>query len=154
MGTSVLTQILWWCSYFHNAAESSDPSYSYDSLRLHVARSARKEGNFGLAHRELAKYLASERGLGISSATDFHDIVEEIVVKGAAAQVLWSKDNMRAFRETSKLLYDMERSEEALKVCSVTALGISRSIVASGEQAPAELREVGTRVLLTLGRFI
>lgn len=160
LSSSVLTQVLWWSNYLTRASKDSDSNEDatneVDALRLLVARSARKEGNFGLAQRELGKYLSAERhGLG-TTGTEFSEIVEEIASGAAAAaeRLVWSKDNMRAFRETSKLLYDMEHSEEALKICSVTALGISKSIVTEGEQAPAELRETGTRVLLTLAKWI
>ncbi|OXU25637.1 hypothetical protein TSAR_001094 [Trichomalopsis sarcophagae] len=160
LSSSVLTQVLWWSNYLTRANKDTDSNENatneVDALRLHVARSARKEGNFGLAQRELGKYLSAERhGLG-TNGTEFREIVEEIASGAAAAaeRLVWSKDNMRAFRETSKLLYDMECTEEALKICSVTALGISKSIVSAGEQAPAELRETGTRVLLTLAKWI
>jgi hypothetical protein len=153
LNSSVLTQVLWWSDYFWKTEKYPQSVGDVEALRLHVARTARKEGNFELAQRELGKYFASGCGLATRSAV-FQDIVEEVLSGAeAAVRVNWSEDNTRAFRETSKLLYNMERTEEALKVCSVTALGISRSIVSAGDQAPAELREVGTKVLLTLGKL-
>lgn len=158
LGSSVLTQVLWWSDYFKRSDKNDRSPSEVNNLRLHVARSARKEGNFALAQRELAKYFASEREFSVEHHQPqlFQTIVEEILSAGgdSGVQVTWTKDNMRAFRETSKLLYNMGKSEEALKVCSVTAFGISKSIVESGEQTLPEIREVGTKVLLTLGKWI
>ncbi|XP_058794779.1 serine/threonine-protein kinase SMG1 [Phymastichus coffea] len=169
LDSSVLTQILWWSDYFKRSDKSGGCSLSeVNGLRLHVARSARKEGNFALARRELAKYFAIS-GLGgpgqdiDDNAGDddhhhrrFQAVVDGIIGCGSESlqPINWTKDNMRAFREMSKLLYNMNQCEEAVKVCSVTALGISRSIVDSGEQTLPEVREVGTKVLLTLGKWI
>ncbi|XP_035721238.1 serine/threonine-protein kinase SMG1-like isoform X1 [Vespa mandarinia] len=151
LSTSILTQILWWSDYFckTNNAISNEVA----SLRLHVVRSARKEGNFNLAKREMIKYFKIEQDLfqikDIQGCT-FAEIIEKMLTE--SMHVKWSKNNMRAFREFAKLLYDMENIEEALKVCSATSLGISQSIV-GGEQL-ADLRETGTKLLLTLSKWI
>ncbi|KOX79166.1 Serine/threonine-protein kinase SMG1 [Melipona quadrifasciata] len=162
MDSSVLTRTLWWSEYFGRARKNNNPGTRLDNsdvadLRLHIVRIARKEGNFELAKRELLNYLRSERELcqfeggernyinpDFDQATD--DVLKNVM------HVKWSKNNIRAFREFSKLLYDMERVNKALKVCSATALGISRTIV-DGEQS-ADLRENGTILLLTLGKWI
>ena len=152
LNTSILTQILWWSDYFGKFNNSSSTE-KVASLRLDVARGARKEGNFNLAKREITKYFKSEQDLlqtENSENLQFSDIVESVLSN--PIHVKWSKNNMRAFREMSKLLYSMESTEKALKVCSVTALGISQTIV-GGEQS-ADLRETGTKLLLTLGKWI
>ncbi|KAJ8664855.1 hypothetical protein QAD02_006517 [Eretmocerus hayati] len=151
--TGILSQVLWWSDYFGRFNDSS--SSEVGSLRLHVARAARREGNFGLAQRELGRYFGSATNMG----TDLTTIVDGVVkgseeINAELSGLVWSKDNTRAFRETSKLLHDMERPDEALKVCCITALGISKSVVAAGEDAPPELREMGTKLLLTLGKWI
>lgn len=150
LDSSVLTQILWWSSYFQRTSNNLS-STEVQNLRLHVVYAARKEGNFALAQRELGKYFSTETDFQFSSSS-FMDIVEEII--DVPQEIKWTRDSTRAFRETSKLLYGMDKIDKALKVCSVTALGISKSIVAASEQALPELRELGTRALLTLGEFI
>ncbi|CAK9817618.1 Serine/threonine-protein kinase SMG1 [Anthophora quadrimaculata] len=165
MNSSVLSRTLWWSEYFGRARKNNSSEARFDNnevadLRLHIVRTARKEGNFELAKRELLNYLRTERGLcqldeykvGDRNYVDIDfDQVTENVLKNVM-HVKWSKNNIRAFREFSKLLYDMERVDKALKVCSATALGISRTIV-DGEQS-ADLRENGTILLLTLGKWI
>lgn len=162
MDSNILTRILWWSDYFGKTKKNNSLEMRLDNnevadLRLHIVRIARKEGNFELAKRELLNYLRSERELcqfeGIERNyinSDFDQITDDILKN--VMHVKWSKNNIRAFREFSKLLYDMERVNKALKVCSATALGISRTIV-DGEQSD-DLRENGTILLLTLGKWI
>ncbi|KAL0113113.1 hypothetical protein PUN28_012373 [Cardiocondyla obscurior] len=151
INSNVLTQFLWWSEYLNQTCDSG--STEVDSLRLHVVRTARKEGNFNLAKREMVKYLKSEQNLirlRNPSACTFTEITSGIL--DGPIDVKWAKSSMRAFRELSKLLYDMENTSEALRMCCATALGISRAIV-SGEQS-SDLRETGTKLLLTLGKWI
>ncbi|KYN40743.1 Serine/threonine-protein kinase SMG1 [Trachymyrmex septentrionalis] len=151
INSNILTQILWWSEYLDQACDSG--STEVDSLRLHVVRTARKEGNFNLAKREMVKYLKSEQNLirlENPTACTFTEITSGML--NGPVHVKWTKSSMRAFRELSKLLYDMEKTSEALRMCCVTALGISQAIV-SGEQS-ADLRETGTKLLLTLGKWI
>ncbi|XP_034180761.2 serine/threonine-protein kinase Smg1 isoform X1 [Osmia lignaria lignaria] len=165
MDSSVLTRTLWWSEYFGRVRKKdSKPSLNSNDvadLRLHIVRTARKEGNFELAKRELLNYLKSERELcwfeenkgserNYRVNLDFDQVTGDILKD--VMHVKWSKNNIRAFREYSKLLYDMECTDKAMKLCSATALGISRSIV-EGEQS-SELREYGTILLLTLGKWI
>ncbi|XP_011689275.1 PREDICTED: serine/threonine-protein kinase SMG1 [Wasmannia auropunctata] len=152
INSSILTQVLWWSEYLGQTCDSG--STEVDSLRLHVIRTARKEGNFNLAKREMVKYLKSEQDLirlKNSTACTFTEITSSMLNDGPV-HVKWTKSSMRAFRELSKLLYDMENTNEALRMCCVTALGISQAIV-SGEQS-ADLRDTGTKLLLTLGKWI
>ncbi|XP_043258587.1 serine/threonine-protein kinase SMG1 isoform X3 [Colletes gigas] len=172
MDSNVLTRILWWSEYFGSAREkdsskgrpSSGNTLSSEvaDLRLHIVRTARKEGNFKLSKRELLNYLRSEREICRIEEVkrgeerfervdlDFDRVTDDVLKN--VMRVKWSKNNMRAFRECSKLLYDMGRVDKALKVCSATALGISRAII-DGERS-TDLRENGTRLLLTLGKWI
>ncbi|XP_031845911.1 serine/threonine-protein kinase Smg1 isoform X3 [Nomia melanderi] len=163
MDSRVLTRILWWSEYFEKAREKENAKNSRASevadLRLHIVRTARKEGNFELAKRELINYLRSEQEIcrieekrrgGEHVDLKLDRITAETLRN--VMRVKWSKNNMRAFREYSKLLYDMDCVDNALKVCSATALGISRAIV-EGERS-TDLRENGTRLLLTLGKWI
>lgn len=81
--------------------------------------------------------------------------LNEIVEKCLSTEVegiKWTIDNVKAFRETSKLLYSIDRTDDALKMCSATALGISKSIMNNRGESSSELRELGTKVLLTLGK--
>ncbi|KAL6442065.1 hypothetical protein ACFW04_002410 [Cataglyphis niger] len=152
INSNVLTQVLWWSKYFDQSSDNN--STEVDSLRLHVIRTARKEGNFNLAKREIVKYFKLEQNLiqlkNSTAARTFADITNSML--NGPVHVKWTKNSMRAFREFSKLLYDMENTNEALKICCVTSLGISQAIV-NGEQS-ADLREMGTKLLLTLGKWI
>ncbi|XP_014477330.1 PREDICTED: serine/threonine-protein kinase SMG1 isoform X2 [Dinoponera quadriceps] len=147
INSCILTQVLWWSEYFGQSCENRA---EVDALRLHVIRAARKEGNFHLAKREMVKYFK-----GLFQAKKFTGGFAEITncVLSEPIRVKWTKNSMRAFREFSKLLYDMEKTGEALKMCCVTSLGISQAIV-GGEQSAYELRETGTKLLLTLGKWI
>ncbi|KAL6259418.1 hypothetical protein P5V15_009339 [Pogonomyrmex californicus] len=151
INSNILTQVLWWSEYLDQACNST--STEVDSLRLHIIRTARKEGNFNLAKREMVKYLKSERDLiQLKNPTvcTFTEITNSML--NGLVHVKWTKNSMRAFKELSKLLYDMEDTNKALKMCCATALGISQAII-SGEQS-IDLREMGTKLLLTLGKWI
>ncbi|XP_020295832.1 serine/threonine-protein kinase SMG1 isoform X3 [Pseudomyrmex gracilis] len=152
INSNILTQILWWSEYFDQACDNSTIQ-EVDNLRLDVIRTARKENNFNLAKREIVKYFKSERNLiqlQNLAVCNFSEITNSLL--NGSFHVKWTKNSMRAFREFSKLLYNMENTSEALKMCCVTSLGISQAIV-SGEQS-ADLRETGTKLLLTLGKWI
>ncbi|KAG7209878.1 hypothetical protein KM043_011480 [Ampulex compressa] len=151
MNSSVITQILWWSEYFTQMKNGCPAETA--SLRLHTIRTARKEGNFNLAKREMLKYFKYEQDLSKikdMGSLDFLQVTDTMLKE--PIRVRWSKNNMRAFREYSKLLYNMENADNALKVCSVTALGISQAII-DGEQS-SDLRETGTKLLLTLCKWI
>lgn len=161
LGSNVMSQILWWSDYFARIP-GSDASYAEQvaSLRLDVAKSARKEGNFKLAQRQIAKYFESEQILNFDTITTLTNENNNKFLLIAAnildqpLNIKWTKNNMRAFREMSKLLYSMESVEDAVKICSVTALGISRAIVSGEEESVNALRETGTKLMLTLGKWV
>ncbi|XP_066595255.1 serine/threonine-protein kinase SMG1 isoform X2 [Prorops nasuta] len=151
LNSNVLTKILWWSNYFCKTNNTSSAEVA--SLRLHVARSARKEGNVNLAKREILKYFQSDNVLSIKDPEkcSFGDITKYILDN--PINIKWSKNNMYAFKELSKLMYSKGKNDEALKIGSITALGISQAIV-SGEQQSTDLRETGTKLLLKLGKWI
>lgn len=151
INSNILTQILWWSEYFNETCNGG--TAEVNSLRLHVIRTARKERNFNLAKREMVKYFKLEQDLFLSknsTASTFSDITNTML--NEPIQIKWTKNSMRAFKEFSKLLYGMENTREALKMCCATSLGISQAIV-NGEQS-ADLRETGTKLLLTLSKWI
>ncbi|XP_034948666.1 serine/threonine-protein kinase SMG1 isoform X2 [Chelonus insularis] len=155
LGCGVMNQILWWSEYFSGSSESNLSSIDHvSSLRLDVAKSARKEGNFKLAKRQIEKYFTTEHLLRTEITGDhkFSEITSSILDK--PLNINWTKNNMRAFKEMSKLLYNMDLIEDAVKVCSVTALGISKAIVNSDQVLSDDLRETGTKLILTLGKWI
>lgn len=151
LGFDSLTQILWWSDYFSRTDDRLCTQVA--SLRLDVARSARKEGNFNLAKREIAKYFANEQDMFPVKESECHTFPQIVAnILENPVHVKWTNNNMRVFRETAKLLCAMDNVDDALKVSSVTALGISQAIV-NGERS-AELREMGTKLLLDLGKWI
>ncbi|XP_063980993.1 serine/threonine-protein kinase SMG1 [Diachasmimorpha longicaudata] len=156
LGCNVMGQILWWSDYF--STSSTDSTNNIASLRLDLIKTARKEGNFKLAKREIVKYFSKEHLLDLELNTSgspgdslFSDLTASIL--DSQISVKWTQNNMRVFKEMAKLLYSMESVEEAVKVCSVTALGISRAIV-GGDETADNLRETGTKLMLTLGKWI
>lgn len=151
LGTRTLSKILWWSELF--AKLNEDPnSAEVASLRLHVARSARKEGNYSLAKRQITRYFTQEQDLfSVRDNQSFDDIVQNILNHPISDK--WSKNSMKAFKETSKLLCNMEKTEDAVRVCSVTALGVAQTIVGS-TQADTDLRETGTKMLLMLCKWL
>ncbi|XP_012271718.1 serine/threonine-protein kinase SMG1 isoform X2 [Orussus abietinus] len=153
LGTSSLARVLWWSSYFTRSSGEIESSDEVANLRLRVARSARKQGNFGLARRELTRYFLGERGLLSEEdlqVPEFQDLVRTI--REAATRVRWTGNEARAFRELAKLLFGMELPQDALDICSATALGVARALV-SGERSK-DLRETGTKLLLTIGKWV
>ncbi|XP_057324226.1 serine/threonine-protein kinase SMG1 isoform X1 [Microplitis mediator] len=151
LGSNTMTQILWWSEYLAKVPDNNlSAADQVASLRLDLAKSARKEGNFKLAKRQIEKYFVNEQLLG-DFDYKFCDITANILEQ--PININWTKNNMRAFKEMSKLLYTMDSIEDAVKVCSVTALGISRAIINDGDEIN-ELRETGTKLMLTLGKWI
>ncbi|KAK0173761.1 hypothetical protein PV328_006909 [Microctonus aethiopoides] len=163
LDSNTMSQILWWSEYFarFSVNKSWDNQFITDqvaSLRLDVAKFARKEGNFKLAKRQIAKYFIKNHLVALDTALQqnldeykFSDITASVLNKPIIID--WTKNNMRAFREMSKLLYSMELVDDAVKVCSITALGISKAIMGSNEDS-TELRETGSKLMLTLGKWI
>ncbi|XP_011302537.1 serine/threonine-protein kinase SMG1 isoform X2 [Fopius arisanus] len=156
LGCNVMGQILWWSDYFSTSSTASTSNVS--GLRLDLIKSARKEGNFKFAKREMIKYFSKEHLLGFELSalgnppdSRFSELTN--IILDSQIAIKWTQNNMRAFREMAKLLYSMELIEDAVKVCSVTALGISRAIVCGDEPAD-NLRETGTKLMLTLGKWI
>lgn len=151
LDSNILTQVLWWSDYFSRASDNRGTELA--SLRLNVVRNARKEGNFNLAKREIVRYFKGDQELfdvnGTASFT-FDDLARNIL--SGPILVKWSENNVRAFKEVAKLLLSMENGDNAVRICSATALGISQAIV-NREQCVG-LREMGTKLLLTLGKWI
>lgn len=150
-----LSEILWWSDYHvRTAPDDSSADDKISSLRLDMIRAARKAGNFKLASREIVKYFrGNEEALGgvvLPKNCDLSDIKSVIIYN--PVRVKWRTNNMRAFRQIAKLLHSMDKVDDAIKVCSVTALSISESIV-NGEQS-SDLRETGTKLLLSMAEWI
>ncbi|XP_046606357.1 serine/threonine-protein kinase SMG1 isoform X1 [Neodiprion virginianus] len=151
LDSNILTQVLWWSDYFARAGRTCCTELA--SLRLNVVRNARKECNFNLAKREIVKYFKGDyEFLDVNGKINvtFDDLTTNIL--NGPIHVKWSKNNVRAFKEVAKILFSMESGENAIRICSGTALGISQAIV-NGEQCVG-LREMGTKLLLTLGKWI
>ncbi|XP_043280213.1 serine/threonine-protein kinase SMG1 isoform X1 [Venturia canescens] len=150
-----LSEILWWSDYYTHMTSDTTSDERVESLRLDMIKSARKTGNFKLASRQIVKYFRLNQeslgGLALSENSTLDDIKSLIIDNRVHAK--WTINSMRAFRQISKLLYSMDKLDDALKISSATALGISESIV-NGEQSSSDVRETGTRLLLTLSEWI
>lgn len=150
-----LSEILWWSDYHSHMTNDSASDERVSSLRLDIIKSARKSGNYRLASRQIVKYfrlnVESLDGFCLTENSTLDDIKSLIIDNRVRTK--WTINSMRAFRQISKLLYSMEKLDDALKICSATALGISESIV-NGEPSSSDLRETGTRLLLTLAKWI
>ena len=150
-----LCEILWWSDYYVRMANSASTEDRVASLRLDMIKAARKAGNFKLAGREIVTYLKRNQdalaGIVLPENFTLSDVKSMIIANPVRAK--WTTNNMRAFREISKLLYSMNNYDDAVKVCSLTALSISESIV-NGDSDSNDLRETGTRLLLSLAKWI
>ncbi|GLH00101.1 Serine/threonine-protein kinase ATR [Gryllus bimaculatus] len=151
--TSVLTNILWWATYFDQMSGKRFHN-QVNGLCLEVSRIARKEGNYKLANKLLLRFLSSGGGFGMDSSAfkqiSLQQVVESLIDSSMSFGEAWDISIARAYIEVAKLLYSSNCHNSAVQVCALTSL----AIVQQPTGISLELEERKSRTLLTLAKWL
>ncbi|XP_052758949.1 serine/threonine-protein kinase SMG1 [Galleria mellonella] len=151
-----LSRILWWNQYFTKLNTTEENVFYGECLRLDVIKSARKNSNLNMAKRELLKYFKQNSAFQICFGNVNHlDDLANVLIRSTNTYDLdiWTLNNATALAELCKITYAKEDSKpRAINLCASISLGFSQRL-AMGEQS-YELREKGTRMLLTLSKWV
>ncbi|XP_038206209.1 serine/threonine-protein kinase SMG1 [Zerene cesonia] len=150
-----LNRILWWNQYFMKLNMSEENVFYNECLRLDVIKSARKNVNLQMAKRELLKHFKNNPSfqlcLNINSLDDLSDIL--MMSTNTYDLDIWTLNNATALTELCKVTYAKEETKiHAINLCASISLGFSQRL-AIGDHS-YELREKGTRMLLTLSKWV
>ncbi|KPJ20434.1 Serine/threonine-protein kinase SMG1 [Papilio machaon] len=151
-----LSRILWWNQYFTKLNMTEENIFYTECLRLDVIKSARKNANLGMAKRELLKHFKQNHAfqMCIHNIDTLDDISDLLLMSNNTYDLdIWTLNNATALAELCKVTYAKEDTRvRAINLCANIALGFSQRL-AMGEQS-YELREKGTRLLLTLSKWV
>lgn len=151
-----LSRILWWNDYFTKLNTTEENTFLSECLRLDVIKSARKNANLLMARRELLRHFKLNSTFQMSLGdVDNLDALSDVLLMSPNTYELdiWTLNNVSAMGELCKLTYAKEETKvRAINLCASISLGFSQRL-AMGEQS-YELREKGTRILLTLSKWV
>ncbi|XP_063623902.1 serine/threonine-protein kinase SMG1 [Cydia splendana] len=151
-----LSRILWWNQYFTKLNMTEENIFYAECLRLDVIKNARKHSNIGMAKRELLNHFKHNSAfqMYLGNVGNLDELSEVLVMSTNTYDLdIWTLNNTTALMELCKLTYNKEETKmQAINLCSNISLGFSQRL-AMGEQS-YELREKGTRMLLTLSKWI
>lgn len=150
-----LTRVLWWNEYFTKLNMSEENVFYTESLRLDVIKIARKNANLKTAKRELLKHFKRNSAfqMYLGNVTNLDELSEALLMSTNTYDLdIWTLNNATALVELCKLTYQKDEKEQAVNLCASISLGFSQRL-AMGEQS-YELREKGTRMLLTLSKWV
>ncbi|CAB3222044.1 unnamed protein product [Arctia plantaginis] len=151
-----LSRILWWNQYFTKLNITDENVFYAECLRLDVIKSARKNANLLMAKRELLKHFKQNSAFQISvgNVSNLDELSEILLISGNTYDLeIWTLNNATALGELCKLTYAKEDTKKrAVNLCASICFGFSQRL-AMGEQT-YELREKGTRLLLTLSKWV
>ncbi|CAH0398945.1 unnamed protein product [Chilo suppressalis] len=151
-----LSRILWWSQYFSKLNLTEENLFYTECLRLDVIKSARKNLNIKMAKRELLKHFknnsAFQMCLGnVNNLDDFSDVL--LISTNSYDFDIWTLNNATALVELCKLTYVKEETKlRAINLCASISLGFSQRLAM--DEPSYELREKGTRMLLTLSKWV
>ncbi|CAH0730089.1 unnamed protein product, partial [Brenthis ino] len=150
-----LTRILWWNQFFTKLNMTDENVFYNECLRLDVIKSARKNVNLAMAKRELLKHFKNNSAfqlcLNLNTLEELSDVL--LLSSNTYDLDIWTLNNATALTELCKVTYAKEESKAcAINLCASISLGFSQRL-AMGEQN-YELREKGTRLLLTLSKWV
>ncbi|KAI8425897.1 hypothetical protein MSG28_004904 [Choristoneura fumiferana] len=135
---------------------NSDIPDELKCFRLDVIKSARKHSNLGMAKKELLKHFKQNSALQLylGNVEDLEELSDVLTMSTNTYDLdIWTINNATALMELCKLTYAKDETKmRAVNLCSNISLGFSQRL-AMGEQS-YELREKGTRMLLTLSKWI
>lgn len=151
-----LSRILWWNQYFTKLNITDENIFYTECLRLDVIKTARKNSNLTMAKRELFKHFKNNPAFQMCmlSVNNLDDISEILLMSNNTYDLdIWTLNNATALAELCKVTYAKEDTRvRAINLCANISLGFSQRL-AMGEQS-YELREKGTRLLLTLSKWV
>ncbi|KAL0871573.1 hypothetical protein ABMA27_004106 [Loxostege sticticalis] len=151
-----LSRLLWWNQYFTKLNATEENVFYSECLRLDVIKSARKNQNVRMARRELLKHFKQNSAfqMCLGSVNDLDELSDILMMSANTYDLdIWTLNNATALGELCKLTYTKEETKmRAINLCASVSLGFSQRL-AMGEQS-YELREKGTRMLLTLSKWV
>ncbi|XP_072947723.1 serine/threonine-protein kinase SMG1 [Epargyreus clarus] len=157
-GTDIknLSRLLWWNQYFTKLNMTEENIFFTECLRLDVIKSARKSANIVMAKQELLKHFKQNSAfqMCLANVNDLDDLSNVLLMSSNTYDLdIWTLNNATALAELCKVTYAKEDSKtHAINLCASISLGFSQRL-AMGEQS-YELRERGTRMLLTLSKWV
>lgn len=153
---STLSKVIWWSDYFLKINSSEIELNIVESMRLDLVKSSRKHSNVDASKRELIKYYSTfkHQSLADASIKQLEDVYELFVGSSNSYDMnMWTLNNVTAIMETSKLLYLQDGTREmAINLCASASLGVSQRLTLA--EHTYEFREKGTRMLLTLSKWV
>ncbi|XP_052741875.1 serine/threonine-protein kinase SMG1, partial [Bicyclus anynana] len=150
-----LIQVSWWHQYFTKLNMTEENIFYDECLRLDVIRSARKNGNSQMCERELIRHFKNNSAFQLClNVNSLDDVFDVLLLSDTTYDLdIWTLNNACALTELCKVTYAKEDLKlQAINLCASISLGFSQRI-ALGEQS-YELREKGTRMLLTLSKWV
>lgn len=151
-----LCRILWWNEYFTKVNTTDENIYYVEHLRLDVVKAARKTFNLSMAKSELFTHFRTNANFQMyfGNAACIEEICDVLRVSTNSYDLdIWSLNNARSLVELCKLTYGLDEVKiKAINLCASVSLGFSQRL-AMGEQS-YEFREKGTRMLLTLSKWV
>ncbi|CAG9089342.1 unnamed protein product [Plutella xylostella] len=151
-----LTKILWWNQYFTKLNMSEENIFYTECLRLDAIKIARKNANTSMAKRELLKHFKNNSSfqMNLGNVTSLDELSEVLLMSTNIYDVdIWTLNNATALVELCKLTYEKEETKpRAVNLCASISLGFSQRLAMSEQSY--ELREKGTRMLLTLSKWV
>lgn len=151
-----LSRISWWNDYFTKLNATEENTFLSECLRLDVIKSARKNANLLMARRELLKHFRHNSAfqMCLGNVNDLNTLSDVLLMSANIYELdIWTLNNVSAMTELCKLTYSKEETKViAINLCASVSLGFSQRL-AMGEQS-YELREKGTRMLLTLSKWV
>ncbi|XP_037869832.1 serine/threonine-protein kinase SMG1 isoform X2 [Bombyx mori] len=151
-----LSRVVWWNQYFTDLNVTEENVFFTESLRLDLIKSARKNANIMMAKRELLKHFKNNSAfqLYLGEVENLEELSEVLLMSTNSYNLdIWTPNNACALTELCKLAYAKEDTKmPAINLCASISFGFSQRL-AMGEQS-YELRERGTRMLLTLSKWV
>lgn len=151
-----LSRILWWNQYFAKLNMTEENVFYAECLRLDVIKSARKNANIHMAKRELLKHFKQNSAfqMCLGNVVNLDDLSEALLLSTNTYDLeIWTLNNATALTELCKLTYAKEETKtRAVNLCASISFGFSQRLAMSEQSY--ELREKGTRLLLTLSKWV
>lgn len=151
-----LSRILWWNEYFAKLNMTEENVFYAECLRLDVIKSARKNANLIMAKRELLRHFKQNSAfqMCLGSVNNLDDLSEALLMSTNTYDLeIWTLNNATALAELCKLTYAKEETKiRAVNLCASISFGFSQRLAMSEQSY--ELREKGTRLLLTLSKWV
>ncbi|CAK1544820.1 unnamed protein product [Leptosia nina] len=156
-GTDInnLNKILWWNQYFLKLNMSEENTFYNECLRLDVIKSARKNVNLQMAKRELLKHFKNNTSFQVNlNINNLEDLSEILIMSPNIYELdIWTINNASALTELCKVTYATDESKIlAINLCASISLSFSQRLAIGDHNY--ELREKGTRMLLTLSKWV